>query len=311
MNSSKSFIDTYKKYIRKGWYDLKISTPTLERWCDNFAAQPDITFDPQICAHFLLNSLIFYQEKQLEAIIIQIQDRIKSEINQSLEESQKRRLSDGELNAIWEDYKKQSCIIAAASPSDVADSAHQAARLWRNIAGIDTGSILDLRKIIEKGNKKHIYFVDDFIGTGTKMNTFLSQRYCESKNNWNFEYINDIINSTKNVVDFNVIVYAIYENGRKTVQDNFPSLNFYYGDMYTDEYNIISDDCVLYDLFEDDKENIIAYINEKLKDFSVNKYVLYLPISFHHGCPNNSLPLYYVSTSNWCNLLTESHPRNI
>ena len=62
MEYNKSFLDIYRKYIRKGWYENVISSVTLDRWCENFNCDTnEMKFDPKICAHFLLNSIIFYQ----------------------------------------------------------------------------------------------------------------------------------------------------------------------------------------------------------------------------------------------------------
>ena len=306
MKYNKSFLDTYKKFISKGWYDSVIPTRTLELWCENFSMSPSDKFDSSVCAFFLLNSLVFYQERQLEAIIVQIQDKIKSELNQKYEELRGYRLSDDEIEGIWKIYKQESFIVTAAIPSQTGDSAYQATRFWRNISGIDIGSIADLSKVINESGKKHIFFVDDFIGTGTKMTKFLSSRIPETK-----ETVGDIINRFKDSVDFNIAVFAIYENGKKFILDQFPRVNFYFGDLYTEEYNLISEKCVLYDMFLEEKENIIQYIKDKLKEFNDdNKYALNLPVAFHHGCPNNSLSLYYKSSQNWNKLLSESHPKN-
>ena len=138
------------------------------------------------------------------------------------------------------------------------------------------------------------------------MTKFLSSRIPEAK-----ETVGDIINRFKDSVDFNIAVFAIYENGKKFILDQFPRVNFYFGDLYTEEYNLISEKCVLYDMFLEEKENIIQYIKDKLKEFNDdNKYALNLPVAFHHGCPNNSLSLYYNSSQNWNKLLSESHPKN-
>lgn len=149
MEYNKSFLDIYRKYIRKGWYENVISSVTLDRWCENFNCDTnEMKFDPKICAHFLLNSLIFYQNRQLEAIIVNIQNRIKSELNQKNEQRYGRRLSEDELSKIWTEYKKDCYIISAAYPEDTAGSAHHATRLWRNISGIETGSINNLMNAI-------------------------------------------------------------------------------------------------------------------------------------------------------------------
>ena len=52
MKDNKTFLDTYKKYIRKGWSDSILSTPTFERWRGNSITQSSNEFDPQLCAHF-------------------------------------------------------------------------------------------------------------------------------------------------------------------------------------------------------------------------------------------------------------------
>lgn len=312
MKYNKSFLDTYKKFISKGWYGSVIPTSTLERWCENFSSQQNDTFDPSICAYFLLNSLVFYQEKQLEAIIVQIQDKLISELNQKNEEMLNRRLSEDELQDIWSEYKKQSYIVSAALPREVADSAHHASRLWRNISGIDTGSIIELKDAIEAEGKKHIFFVDDFIGTGTKMTTFLSKQIFNNENLYGFKCVSDVIKSFKDSVDFNIAVFAIHNKGKTSILDEFPTIKFYFGDIYSEEYNLISDTCVLYEMFSEDKGNIIGYITNKLEEFNEdNKYALHLPVSFQHGCPNNSLALYYHSDQNWNKLLSESHPKRI
>ena len=197
MEHNSNFLDTYKKYISTGWYGDSISNTVLDRWYNNFSNTAGTSFDPKICAHFLLHALVFYQDRQLIAIISSIESEIKSQLNEQNEQSTSRRMSETELNTLWEKYKEESYIIATASPNDAAGSAHHAARLWRNTNGIDTGTINGLVKQICENNKKHIFFVDDFIGTGTKMVEFLTVDHFPSSSLYGFTNIKDVIEKYK------------------------------------------------------------------------------------------------------------------
>ena len=311
MEDNRNFLDTYKKYISTGWYGDSISNTVLDRWYNNFSNITGSSFDPKICANFLLHALVFYQDRQLTAIISSIEAEIKSQLNELNEQNTFKRLSENELSALWEKYKGESYIVAAASPNDAAGSAYHATRLWRNASGIDTGTINSLvEQICEKG-KKHIFFVDDFIGTGTKMLEFLTVDHFPFNKPYGFTNIKEVIEKYKNDVDFNISVFAMCIEGKQKIDDNFPGLlNYYYGDLYTDDYNLINDSCVLYDAFSNNKTQIIDYILKIKQRIGENKYELNLPIAFNHGCPNNTLSLYYKKTDFWTNLLSESHPQN-
>lgn len=310
MEYNNPFIDTYKNYISKGWYGDAISSQKLSRWCENFKKiDPSQSIDPKICAHFLLNSLIFYQPKQLEAIILSIENKIKSNINRIYETKTGHRLSEIELANYCDEYNKQSCIIAATKPDVVGDSAHYVSRLWRNTVAIETSSVSELKKVIVEKGKTHIFFVDDFIGTGTKMNTFLNDNLFATTESHGFKKVNDIISDYQDSVDFNIAVFALHEQGQTYLSHRYPSLNFYYGDKYNNEYNLISNSCTLFDIFSKEKTEIINYLQlMQTKLDPENPYALNLPLSFQHGCPNNSLSLYYKTNSDWYGLLKESHP---
>ena len=81
MKNPKAFLDSYKKYINQGWFGGSFSTIDLDCWVDNFSCRSsNAEFDPIICAHFLLSSLVFYQDSHMEAIILSIENKIKSTI---------------------------------------------------------------------------------------------------------------------------------------------------------------------------------------------------------------------------------------
>ena len=311
MENSRAFLDSYKKYINQGWFGGSISTMDLDYWVENFKRRSsNAEFDPIVCAHFLLNSLIFYQDSHMEAIIRSIENNIKNRLNQSEELRCKHRLSDADLEILWNEYKQHSVIVAATKPGDTGSSAHSAARLWRNATTVDVLGIVGLKDAIDFQQKTHVFFVDDFIGTGTQMLGFLEDRLFKRKDMYGFSTVKELIEATQETIDYNVAVFALHETGKQMLTDAIPSLNFYYGDLYTAQYNLASHECILFDLFKSDKDNIISYIIEKHKELDpTNSYALNLPISFQHGCPNNTLSLYYKSSSDWSKLLTETHPR--
>lgn len=311
MDYNKRYTDKYKKYITQGWYDNTISSESLDLWNNNFNYKSESLpeFDPKICAHFLLNALVFYQERQLEALIYSITNKIKTKINQEEEQRTGKRLSDQELNLFWNEYKSKMCIIPAAKSFDVSSSAYQMCRIWRNEIGVDTFSIEKLPDVIKE--KNHIFFADDFIGTGKKINKFFENQFLKTLNG--DISLKNFMNKEKDKVDFNISVFAIYHEGYELVNGNYPYISCYYGDFYNSQYDITSNDCIFfdeYDEFEDNKINIINYIEEKNEELNYNQaYVRNLSIAFHHGCPNNSSPLYYTSNDKWRNLLKESHPK--
>ena len=303
------FLDSYKKYCNKGWYGGIITSEGIDSWVKNFQKENEMKFNPKKCAHFLMHSLIFYQENQMIAIISSIKDKILTKINQDEEEKIGKRISEKELNGLCNEYIEKSCIISAATPRDVGSSAHSVIRLWRNNGGIDVANVQDLQNEILKG-KLHIFFVDDFVGTGTKMKGFLEDNIFPDSSSYGFRSVAEVINKYSDTVDFNIAVFALHERGKTEISKAFPKINFYYGDLFDAKYDLTSLDCVYYDVFSDDKSDIIDYIKKKNQEIDPdNEYSLFVPIAFQHGCPNNSLSLYYKKNSSWQRLMSESHPK--
>lgn len=311
MSSRNEVLDIYKKYISQGWYDNTISFADIECWVDNFEKDREhMECDPLVCADLLLNALIFYQSKHIPAIIRSIENRIKSRLNQ---EKQKLgyRLSENELAQAWCQYKQECFICSAARPEDAGTSAHQAARDWRNITDIETGTVVQLKRAMLEKGKKHIFFVDDFIGTGSKMLTLFSCDLFPDANTYGFQKIKDLFEEFKNDVDFNIAVYAICKQGRRNIKEEYDHLFFYFGDLYDEQYDLQSNNCVFYDMFDAERNTITEYITNKQRELNGDhQYALNLPIAFTHGCPNNTLALYYKSNENWVGLLKETHPSN-
>lgn len=311
MSSRNEVLDIYKKYISQGWYDNTISFADIECWVNNFEKDREhMKCDPLVCADLLLNALIFYQSKHIPAIITSIENRIKSMLNQEMQKSG-NRLAEDELAQAWSQYKQECFICSAARPEDAGTSAHQAARDWRNITDIETGTVVQLKKVILEEGKKHIFFVDDFIGTGSKMLDLFSCDLFPDPNTYGFNKIEDLFNEFKNKVDFNIAVYAMCEQGHQNITGVYSHLSFYFGDLYDEQYDLQSSNCVFYDMFNAERKTIIEYITDKQRELNGDhQYALNLPIGFTHGCPNNTLALYYKSNESWVGLLKETHPSN-
>lgn len=311
MSSKNEVLDIYKKYISQGWYDNTISFTDIECWVANFEKDKEhMECDPLVCADLLLNALIFYQSKHIPAIIRSIENQIKSRLNQEKQKTGSR-LSEKELEHAWLQYKHESFICSAAHPEDAGTSAHQAARDWRNITDIETGTVVQLKKAILERGKKHIFFVDDFVGTGSKMLELFSCNLFPDANTYGFKKINDLFKEFGHDVDFNIAVYAICKQGHRNIKKVYNHLLFYYGDFYDEQYDLQSKDCVFYDMFDAERNAIIEYITNKQMELNGDhQYALNLPIGFTHGCPNNTLALYYKANENWVGLLKETHPSN-
>lgn len=307
---SSILLETYKKHINKGWYGSSISTLGLDGWVSNFKRSSHETgFDPTICAAFLLNSLIYYQESQTIAIIASIVNRLKSQLNAQEARHNASHISEMDLRSLWEEYQSECLVIAAARPGDTASSANQISRLWRNNTNLSVEGVESIKESIENREARHIFFVDDFIGTGTKMSDFMSEKIFANKSDYSFTNIKEMMDHYPNV-DFNIAVIALHQAGKKKLYDEFPNVSIFYGDYYDHRYDLLSPECVFYDTFEQEKQQIIDYIKNKQNELdSQNQYALNLPIAFQHGCPNNTLSLYYTCNEGWSNLLTKSNPR--
>lgn len=312
MYDRNQLLDTHRRFINKGWYDSTISLDKLEQWLDNFdTPNSNDNFDTKICAKFLLDAIVFYQTNHMVAIIDSIINQKKSMLNEIKEKELGRRLSETELQTEWEQYTSECYIVAAAKPEDAGGSAHNAVRHWRNHTGIEGGTVASLRNAVVQQNKKHIFFVDDFIGTGSKMEKFLTNELFPDKNTYGFLTIKEFMEDHHDGIDYNIAVFALYEKGYNHLRDLFKDTNFYYGEFYDKSYDLCSEESPLYDLYEEEKAHIVAYLRTKQAELdSDNKYALNLPIAFTHGCPNNTLALYYKQIPNWADLFQETNPHH-
>lgn len=305
-------LDAHKRFINKGWYDSAISLDKLEQWLDNFnVPNGNGDFDTRICAKFLLDAIVFYQKNHMVAIIDSIINKKKSSLNEVKEKELGRRLSERELEIAWNRYVSECYIVAAAKPEDAGGSAHNAVRYWRNQTGIECGSVAGLRNAIVQQNKKHIFFVDDFIGTGSKMQKFLTNKLFPERSAYGFLSVKEFMEDYQDGIDYNIVVFALYEKGLIALRGLFKNINFCYGEFYDKSYDLCGENFLLYDLYEDEKEQIISYIRTKQRELDEdNKYALNLPIAFTHGCPNNTLALYYKRNPEWADLFQETNPHH-
>uniref|UniRef100_UPI004056E99F phosphoribosyltransferase-like protein n=1 Tax=Acetatifactor sp. TaxID=1872090 RepID=UPI004056E99F len=312
MYDRNQLIDTHKRYINKGWYDSAISLDKLERWLDNFPIPAsEGEFDTRLCAKFLLDAIVFYQTNHMVAIISSIINQKKSQLNEAKEKEYGRRLSEEEFEAEWNIYISESYVVAAAKPEDVGSSAHNAARHWRNTTGIDSGSVAGLKKAVLEQKKKHIFFVDDFVGTGSKIKKFLSDDLFPDRNTYGFLTIQEFMDENSDGIDYNVAVFAMCEEGYIKLSGLFNKLIFCYGDFYDKHFDLGNEEFFLYELYQKEKEHILEFIREKQTELdSGNRFALNLPISFSHGCPNNTLSLFYKNTSEWTGLFAETNPHH-
>jgi hypothetical protein len=309
-HDNSGYLKAYIKNNSYGWYGSELSGNDIERWVGNFRKPhgADEGFDPQECAHFLLSSVIFYQQKHCKAIINGIVSKIKSTLHQELEWHEGKRVSEQAYSQAWNAYVKKCLVLPAAKQDDEGSSAQQAVRMWRN-TDIDTGSVVELKRALDEDNKRHIFFVDDFIGTGSRMSGFLSDNLFPQKAGYGFLTIRELIEQYSGSVDFNIAVFALHTQGQSRLNTEFPQIKLYSGDEYDEQYNILAEDCVLYEAFKRDRASIMAYISSKQEELHPdNPYKLNLPVVFNDGCPNNTLSLYYCEKPSWAKLFPLGHP---
>lgn len=293
LKRSIDFIDKYKRFIDKGWI-VKISKSKLDRWINNFGDNLD-------CAHFLLDALVFYKESQIISIIKELQNVMQSQLYSELQSKNPVRLCDKELFNFWEVFIKKTCLIAVAKPDNAAGSGHQALRLWRDNSRFVNASIIKLEENISAGCN-NIFFVDDFIGTGTRIDQFLSDNILDV--NFHPHNVIDVV-AKHPEIKFGVITFVAYKKSLETLMNKYPNINFISSEIFDNTYNLLSEDCLFFADFEDEKKSIIEYIREKKACIKTsNDYALNLSLAFEYGFPNNSLELYWTEEiENWCNLI--------
>lgn len=295
LKEDKSFVDKYKIFVDKSWF-VKIKKSKMDRWVNNFE-------ENLCCAHFLLNALILYKDPQIIAIISELQNVMQSQLYSELQQKKPIRINEKELFDLWGLFVKETCLIAVVKPDSNSGSGHQAIRLWRDNSRFIEATVIKLEEKILEGYK-NIFFVDDFIGTGKRINDFLSDNIINK--NSHSQNVYDIVQKYQNV-KFGVITFAAYKNTIDALKTKYQNINFLSSEIFDDSYDLLSENCRFFTCFEKEKNNIRSYIKEKRKSMKKNNdYALNLSIAFEYGFPNNSLELYWSDQNqidDWCELM--------
>lgn len=154
-------------------------------------------------------------------------------------------------------------------------------------------------KISGASGLKHVFFVDDFCGSGKQFEEFA--------NSINLTQLHQIEPKVK----LTYLVAAAHETGIEHVRKSFPFVSLKVGEILAHQNAIMSDaNLARYQVGEFKEEvrrqydHLIAKAGLPVKgDLRDGFGGLGLAYGFSHGTPNNSLPIFWYDTEYWTPLL--------
>lgn len=289
-------------FVQKGLLAAINDYQTVNNWISQF---PENSMTP----YFLLDTLTVLTREQVEASLRNIIEQIKASIYVN-----NPNLTDVELFQAYEKHIESSVFISACKPGHTAGGAPETLRALRTTIGkkFEEIAVTDVCKSIKEKKLKHIYVVDDFIGTGETICKILSYEYlcdnctcgdgikkcslhCAAQNNRD--------------VKFAVISIIMHEQGKEKITEAFNEFELMHAFSVNDSYDLLSDKCTLY-RDSDYKDTIIADIKKIMNDHHMTKniYALHLPVGISGSFPNNSLELFWWGeSSEWEPLIRRQH----
>lgn len=192
------------------------------------------------------------------------------------------------------------------------DSGHIFVRMLRDRLHICEDNILDFSKIecnlIAKDSP--FILVDDFVGSGEQC-----IKAWNDANALGFSMSGYV--ATGNIVIYAPLLMTQY--GYNRILENCPGLILCPTHIIDDEYNLFSDNCIFWHYNDIPKDNVYRFIISKsvqLKWYPNKEHVSYkgfhdlgLALSFHHGTPDATLPIFWACETNWNYLFQRSYDR--
>ena len=266
-----------KLFIEKGIWN-NISTLTLNQWLNNFVSEEE-----KLLSAFLLNSFIYRTDVQTNSLL---KNAFNSVLPSTLEKNVWKVLEqENFLGTLTLDYKTNEdirIVPVIRNTDDPTKSGPLLARLYRRNININSKHFIwnwQIKEAIEEGAKV-IIFIDDMIGSGNQFSEFIEK--CDINfESARFIYLpllackQGLIFLSEKIPDLEVSPVEVVDN----------DINFF------GQHEIYSDLKDLYIKVEKDKLN-----SRFLRKFSCGYENLALTISYSHGTPNATLPLYWYES---------------
>lgn len=286
-NKYKDYIsDLAHTFARDTRYGRNITEEKITNWINNFPKD-------SIVPYALLRTLSVITDEQIKACVHYIVQQIKASLYFSHPE-----LSDAELSDLFREHFRASTFICACKLGDAASSASKIGRVYRDVlkSYFSESSAEKICNSISQGTIEHVYIIDDFVGTGSQMKDFFSFTSIPEQCTRGFVSarcsVECLIRQHPNV-EFTIAAIVAHETGCKQLIEAYPNLKFLYAYKINDDYNLLLEQCALYDA-NIDKQKCCAEISELKKKYEMeSKYPLNVPFGFENKFPNNALELFW------------------
>lgn len=151
----------------------------------------------------------------------------------------------------------------------------------------------------EAGKVTDLYFVDDFCGTGDQFDKFLKGIHFDR-----FLQANPKVNIT-------YLVTTIHTRGRDRLAKDYPYVRLKWAELLDDSHAVLEASCLARYKVKGFADKISAQYAQALIDLSLPRDgkmadgfgELALAYSFAHATPNNTLPIFWMSTQHLTPLL--------
>lgn len=172
-------------------------------------------------------------------------------------------------------------------------------RLAQRRYGIRSDWLAWPNQLIENTNLKHLYFIDDFCGTGIQFTEFANRIDLAS------------IYQRDEKLQITYLVGTIHETGIEKIKEEFPYIEIKSAERLKKIHSILSDESFerykisgFKELILHQYENIITMTNLPKKGNLASGFGdLGLAYAFSHATPNNTLPIFWYETNCWTPLL--------
>lgn len=291
--------ENVEELAKDGWYGKDLEDiSAIEMWISNFP-------EGSILPYVLLDSLTIITDEQRAACVRDIIAQIRASIYKK-----NIGLSDAELNELFKEHLVSSSFVCACRMGDVASSAAGIGREYKKVLknAFQESEPIELCRKIHDGSIRHVYIVDDFIGTGSQMHSYIENvsvtEHCTVGEEIGHCSIACLMQNCPDV-EFTILPIVAHSCGYKYLKEKYPNLKMLYAYQIDENYDLLSEKCGLYHVSKDKAKQWIEAIKDLRKKHQMESdYRLNVPFGFEDKFPNNALELYWwTKDTAWVPLL--------
>jgi len=270
----------YSKLIWEG----RIFQSDIDSWLSNFKDNPAV--DERLMALELLNAFIFYNEKEIKYLCKNVYNEFKQSVIHDLVKS---GLSIHESEKIFSQNIDEIRFAHVGRPSE---SGCFILYYFRQENEIPVDLFIERWEQINN-TIKYLVLVDDFLGTGDTIDSFLGSNLYK-----------DIKMKSPAIKIFYIPLIALQE-GYNFIHTKYPKLEVLCSQFFSNEYSVFSEKSYLYSAEEPEmrrlkKEVCRTYGNNlETKDWELGFNESQVLIGFHHNVPDNTLPVIWSEKNGW------------